>query len=123
MPPATFTVAGGLPFAHLMHHSDYDSYYLPIAFPEVLVPDPRLGAACGWIGSAYALREECGELAERLELPGDLDLRELDLMRGWTTDSITRTGWERFLGECFVCKALLTGAEISIRSGCALSFG
>jgi hypothetical protein len=123
VPLPTFMVAGGLPFAHLMHHSDYDGYYLPISFPEVLVPHPRRDTASRYVGSASVLRKECEELAERLGLPGDIELQELAQMRQHTPALAIRTGWERYLEECFVCKALLTGAEISIGSACALRFG
>jgi len=123
-PPLQYTVVGGLPFSHLMHQSDCDGYYLPAPFPQVLVPDdPALTAYGGRIASSYALREECGELAERLRFPRQIALRALDEMRSRAGEYAHRPGWERYVVECFVCQALLTAAEISIRSGCALRFG
>jgi hypothetical protein len=116
VPAGSFNVTSPRPFSHLMDHTDYDGCYLPIPFAEVLV------VSDGWIGSSYALRDECRELAGQLGLPGDTDLGELDRMRYQYPEIIRRPGWERFAGECFVCKALMTAAEISIQSGCALVF-
>ena len=75
-----------------------------------------------WVGSSYALRDECRELAAQLRLPDDADLGELDRIREQYPEILKRPGWERYVGECFVCKALLTAAEISIQSGCAVVF-
>ena len=75
------------------------------------------------IGSSYALQRECADLAHRLRLPLDVGLEALDQLRLRADQLVNVTGWERFALECFVCKALMTGAQISMRSGCALSFG
>jgi hypothetical protein len=122
VPPQAYRVVRGRPFSHLMDHADYGGYYLPIQFPEVLDPAPELGAPGGWIGSAYGLKEECRELAKQLQMPTDADLGELDQLRAEYPEIITRPGWKRYVGECFVCLALLTAAEISITSGCAIVF-
>ncbi len=121
LPPAR----SASPFAHLMHHTADFGYYLPIRFSEVIVsylPGSEWAEPIG-IGSAYALRQECAELAHRLQLPPDIALEALDQLRLRADELVNTIGWERFALECFVCKALMTGAEISIRSGCALSFG
>jgi hypothetical protein len=116
-------VEGGLRFSHLMHQSDCAGYYLPIPFPEILVPqDASLTAYGGRIGSSYALREECQELAGQLRLPPDVELQELDRMRARAEEYLDQPGWERYAVECFVCQALLIAAERSIQSGCALVF-
>jgi hypothetical protein len=75
------------------------------------------------IGSSYALRQECLHLAERLGLPPEIGMEELDRLRRQDDGHIVGSGWRAFAMEGFVCKALLTGEEISIRSGYALSFG
>jgi hypothetical protein len=115
----------GSPFAHLMHHTAELGYYLPTRFPEVIVsylPGSEWEEPIG-IGSSYALQQECMELARRLQIPTDVGLEALDQLRLRADELVNATGWERFALECFVCKALMTGAEISIRSGCALTFG
>ena len=108
-----------------MHHTAEFGYYLPISFPELIVaylPASEWEEPIG-IGSTYALHQECAELAHRLRLPADVELEELDQLRLRADKLVDQTGWERFALECFVCKALMTGAQISMRSGCALSFG
>jgi hypothetical protein len=115
----------GSPYAHLMHHVAEFGYYLPIAFPEIIVVYPPKS---GWaepigIGSSYSLQQECAELAARLEFPPEIELQELDRLRRQATEVDNQSGWQRYALECFVCKALLVGAELSIRSGCALTFG
>lgn len=125
--PGSSIRRSGAPFAHLMQHQYAAAfgYYLPVEFAEVIValepltewPDP-VG-----VGSCYALHRECATLAKHLQFPPDIPIEELDQLRRREEDPTARTGWERFALECFVCKALLTGAEISLRSGCALTFG
>jgi hypothetical protein len=124
-PPSSFVSRLGSPFAHLMHHPAEFGDYLPLPFDELVVAHPPLSDWCEptGIGSSYALQRECLVLAEHLQFPSDIPLEELDRLRLRAEELLDEPGWERFALECFVCKALLTGAEISIRSGCALTFG
>jgi len=123
-PPSHYMVEGGLPFSHLMHQSDDGGDYVPIPFPEVLVPqDLRFTVYGDRVGSSYALQEECRELAEELQFPRDLELPELERIRDRAGEYLDQHGWERYAVESHVCQALLMGAERSIRSGCALRFG
>lgn len=113
------------PFAHLMYHEAEFGYFLPRPLQEMLIAYPPLHDWCEpvGIGSSHALHQECLQLAERLGLPAEIELEELDQLRRQDDGVVTGSGWRAFALECFVCKALLTGAEISIRSGCALHFG
>jgi hypothetical protein len=123
-PPSHYMVEGGLPFSHLMHQSDDGGDYVPIPFPEVLVPQDLCFTVFGdRVGSSYALREECRELAEQLRFPRDLELPELERIRDRAGEYLDQPGWERYAVESHVCQALLIAAERSIRSGCALRFG
>lgn len=115
----------GAPFAHLMQPMAEFGYYLPAPLSEVIVsylPMSEWDEPIG-IGSSSALQQECAELARCLQLPADVSLEALHQFRLRADELVNESGWERFSLECFVCKALMTGAELSIRSGCALSFG
>lgn len=114
----------GAPFAHLMHHVAPLGDYVPIPFDELIVVYPTQGR---WeepegIGSSHRLLAECQELAQRLQYPVDMELRELDQLRR-DEGFIRHTDWRRYALECFVCQALIVGARLSIESGCALRFG
>lgn len=50
--------------SHLICHSDFDGYYVPIDF-ETVIFDQRSG---GWLGSSVRLRKELEELAEKLKI-------------------------------------------------------
>ncbi|MEM9538104.1 MAG: hypothetical protein AAGA60_01185 [Cyanobacteria bacterium P01_E01_bin.42] len=54
-----------IPSLHLMYHSDYNGYYIPIDFPEVLeIPD--IDDSC--VGSSIRLLEELKEIAPYLDI-------------------------------------------------------
>jgi hypothetical protein len=57
------------PYDHLIMHSDAEGYYLPQRFAQVLIAGDQ---AFGWVGSSYALADECERLAVALKLPREL---------------------------------------------------
>jgi hypothetical protein len=115
-------VIEGPGFEHLVWHSDCTGYYLPVSFPQVIVlpKDPRWDwRPCGpWLGSVPMLLRECEQLAEALQYPRSLHPEDI---RRFTPDP-TAPDWRRYAVEAFVCQALITACEASIRSGCALAF-
>jgi hypothetical protein len=117
-PPAVKRVAGP-DFTHLMWHSAASGYYLPVPFPEVLVPprkpDDEWASA---VGSSQRLLRECELLAVALGYPRDL---EVDALRAVEPEPEGR-GWKRYAIESFMCRALIEGCRVSIRSGSALVF-
>ncbi|KPQ38783.1 MAG: hypothetical protein HLUCCO16_11235 [Phormidium sp. OSCR] len=50
--------------SHLICHSDFDGYYIPIDF-ELVIQDRELG---GWLGSSIRLHEELKKIAAKLNL-------------------------------------------------------
>jgi len=113
------------PFAHLMHHEADQGYYLPIPFSEVIVTYEEIHDWCEpiAIGSCHTLLEECRQLARHLDFPPDLELKEMEKLARRAEDLLDQPGWERFAFECFICKALMVGAELSLQTGCVLQFG
>ncbi len=62
--------------SHLICHSDFDGYYIPIDFNKVIY-EPEV---CGWLGSSFRLCQELTEIAKRLNFElGEYtsDLRKL----------------------------------------------
>lgn len=62
------------PFAHLVLHSDTAGYYIPLAFPDPVMPNKLDGETDDiWpVGSVPQLQAELLELAQVLGLPDDM---------------------------------------------------
>jgi len=62
------------PFAHLVLHSDTAGYYIPLDFPDPIMPNKLDGETDDiWpVGSVQRLQAELMELAQVLELPDDM---------------------------------------------------
>ena len=114
--------AAGMPFQHLIVHGDAEGYYLPVEFEEVLIPDASLEIAGGMIGSSHALLKECRELAEALELPGDLSVDDERLWDAADEQGGGETKWERYGVESFTCLRLMRACEVSVETGAAVVF-
>lgn len=114
--------AAGMPFQHLIVHGDAEGYYVPVEFEEVLIPDASLEIAGGMIGSSHALLKECRELAEALELPGDLSADDERLWDAAETQGEGETKWERYGVESFTCLRLMRACEVSVETGAAVVF-
>ncbi|UPT63743.1 MAG: hypothetical protein M0D54_04135 [Hyphomonadaceae bacterium JAD_PAG50586_4] len=67
--PGDFARSSERKFDHVYMHSDAEGYYVPQRFDRVLIAN---GEAYGWVGSCYALAEECERLASALTLPQEL---------------------------------------------------
>ena len=114
--------ATGIPFQHLIVHSDAEGFYLPVEFEDVLIPDASLEIAGGMIGSSHALLRECRELAQALELPGDLAADVEALWAAAETQGEGETKWERYGVESFTCFNLIRACEASVETGAAVVF-
>jgi len=110
-------------FQHLIQHSDADGFYLPLAFHDVIFPDPALHVDGEAIGSVPMLLEECTQLAEVLALPLDLDPESEAVQDAADWQGKGETTWQRYGVESFTCLALYRACQISLESGCAIVFG
>ena len=121
---ASFTQgkASGMPFQHLIVHSDAEGYYLPVEFDDVIIPDASLEIAGGMLGSSHALLGECRELARQLELPEGLSVDDEAVWRAVDDQGEGEAKWERYGIETYVCLALIRACEASIETGAAVVF-
>jgi hypothetical protein len=105
-------------FPHLIDHSDAEGYYLPIDFPEPLVPTGKLEVPGGFVGSSVRLLDECQRLAALLELPPDADPESSEF------DEPTESGplWQRHAIASYVCLQLIAGARASVNARAAMVF-
>jgi hypothetical protein len=115
--------AAGMPFQHLVVHSDAEGFYLPVEFEGVIVTDPSLEIAGGVIGSSHALLRECRELARALELPEDLSAEDEAVWAAAETQGEGDAKWERYGVESFTCLQLIRACEASVELGAAVVFG
>lgn len=117
--PPTFP---GNTFAHVVHHSDAEGFYLPIDFAFPLVPDPELKVPGAIVGSSLRLLRECEQLAEALALPTDLDPESSDFDELLVDPPREGPVWRRQAVASYVCLQLLAGCRASIRTGAAIVF-
>ncbi len=112
------TFADSSPFRseHLIFHSDYGGFYLPLRFHTVIEPAASLGIEGGTLGSSYMLREECQRIAAVLDLPLDQGL----VWEGeaeWTPPQAANARsavWQRYLPEARTCWLLSNACHVSI---------
>jgi hypothetical protein len=109
-------------FQHLIHHSDADGFYLPLAFQDVILPSPALRVAGEMLGSSVALLEECSELAKTLELPLDLDPESDEVQNAADWQGQGDTKWQHYGVESLTCLALYRACQVSLGSGYAIVF-
>lgn len=107
------------PFDHLVHHSDCEGYYVPVAFDEVIV-DERL--AGGHLGSSVRLLDEARRIAAALGLPADLDLEVSDVFDAEDAETPAAEVWRRHGIESYICLQIIAAAEHSIATGAAIAF-
>lgn len=109
-------------YSHLLYHSDFSGYYVPVVFPEPFyVPGKEGMEDIGYLGSSYVLKEECERLAVALNIPLDLHPDTLwdKTARPWELSM----PWTEHVAETYACVNLLHACRVSIESGCAISFG
>lgn len=115
-PPKTRT------FDHLMQHSDAEGFYLPLDFPDVLIPDEELEIPGQLVGSAVRLKRECERLASELKLPLDLDPEAEEVWEATETQGEGETHWQRYAIESFTCLRLYAACKYSLHTGAAVVF-
>jgi hypothetical protein len=108
-------------FDHLVFHSDADGMYLPIAFDDVVIGAGEDGMGFA-VGSSYALRRECQELADWLELPLDFDPEASEVWAAADSAPTVGAKWKRYGVESFCCLRLHRASSRSIDQGMALVF-
>lgn len=112
----------GLPFQHLMLHSDAEGYYVPQDFKKVLFPDPRLKIAGGTVGSSQRLLAECTYLAKAIELPLDISEEAKEVWDAADQPGAGPARWQKFGIEAFGCIRLIRACQFSIKTGVALVY-
>lgn len=133
--PGDFARPSQRRFDHLIMHSDAEGYYIPQRFERVLIAGDQ---AYGWIGSSYALLEECERLAAALQLPASLLADGEDLEFGNAIDAAQKsrggllTGlfkpkrdnalWRTHPIAAMLCAKLHNAASHSLRTGAAVVF-
>lgn len=133
----TFARASSRRFDHLILHDDAEGLYVPQRFDRVIIAGDQ---AYGWIGSSYALIEECERLASALGLPAHLFADGEDetfieaieaerkaaqpslvarLFRRAKTDGAT---WRAHPIAAMMCAKLHNMASLSVRTGSLMVF-
>ncbi len=108
-----------LRFQHLLIHSDAEGFYLPVDFGDVIQDKVIFGGA---VGSSHQLLNECKFLADKLELPLDMNHESEAL---WDAADNPESGhklWQRYGVESFTCLRLIRASEESIKLGSAIVF-
>lgn len=110
-------------FQHLLQHSDIDGYYLPIDFKEVIYLPEGSEIAGGILGSSNALLAECKELAQKLQLPEDIDPDGDEIWEAAEKQSVDdEVFWKRYGVESFTCIRLMHAARVSVETRSAMIF-
>lgn len=113
----------GLPFQHLMLHSDAEGYYVPEDFPRVIDPGNRYFKAVGGpIGSTQRLLAECEQIANHLQLPLSLDPESSDVWQAADEPGKGDRRWQHYGIESFSCLRLVHACKHSIETGAAIVF-
>lgn len=107
------------PFDHLIYHSDWDGFYVPVDFAQVIV-DENVGGYL--LGSSVRLLEETRRVAGILGLPEDLDPYSEEVIEACFADVPATRGWQRYGIESHTCLQLIGAAEHSVRTGAAITF-
>lgn len=107
------------PFDHLIYHSDWDGFYVPVDFAQVIVDENVDGY---FLGSSVRLLEETRRVAGILGLPEDLDPYSEEVIEACFADAPAARGWQRYGIESHTCLQLISAAEHSVRTGAAIGF-
>ena len=104
-------------FSHLMIHADFEGYYLPVDFQQVIFAD----VSGIMIGSSQRLLDELAFLADKIHLPLDTDEEEIwQLLDSTPVESDLL--WKQYRREAFGIYQLYRGASASIEKKSALVF-
>jgi hypothetical protein len=108
-------------FDHLCWHSDFEGFYLPADFSDVIVPrDELFDGVGGYIGSSRNLQIDCEWVAQVIGLPLHLDPNG-KLFRD-TVQGERGEGWWMYPRECEMCLKLYIAAQASLELGAAIVF-
>lgn len=108
-----------LQFRHLLLHSDAEGFYLPLDFEEIIQDSEVFG---GTVGSSHQLLHECKVIAEKLELPLDMDHEAEELWDAASEPGRGEEKWQQYGVESFTCLRLIRACEVSIQQGAAIAF-
>lgn len=109
---------------HLLEHSGYDGYFLPMDFEHILIDDECQLSSC------VKIREICLEVARYLELP--VPLNEMDIDYSGEGDEIHEMfgkhrekggKWTEHEIEALLCIVLYQGATVALKTGEIMAFG
>jgi len=134
--PGDFARPSQRRYDHLIMHSDAEGYYIPQRFERVLIAGDQ---AYGWVGSSYALLDECERLAAALQVPASLLADGEDMEFGNAIDAAQKPSkgglfaslfkpkrddalWRTHPIAAMMCAKLHNAATHSIRTGAAVVF-
>lgn len=116
----------GLKYIHLICHSDAEGYYVPVDFPNPLIPKAQRSETQHlWpLGSTQRLQREVAELLQALDVPPQLSLSSAELdealeVKGSPNDPL----WRIHPIATYSGLVLADACAVSIRTGAAISFG
>jgi hypothetical protein len=110
-------------FDHLMYHSDYQGYYVPIDFYEPLYPSGELfDQLGGQIGSTQGLLRDCEEVAKMIGLPTYLDADSKCFFDAVASAAKLGQGWWRYPTECERCLKMIAACRKSLEWGSIIEF-
>jgi hypothetical protein len=107
------------PSQHLVFHNPRYGYWLPVDFPDVILPDETLGVG-NIVGSSVRLLAECERLAQLLDLPLDMhpDDKRMDIV--FDHPGIGAIGWTRYGIESRNLLVLYRACRKSVELGAAI---
>jgi hypothetical protein len=111
-------------FQHLLWHSDCEGFYLPRAFPDVIIDEatPQREGLGTMVGSAASLLEECQILAGLIDLPATIDPEDDQLWEAAESPSTDGPLWTRYGVEAFGLARLIQGCELALKHNAVLMF-
>ena len=115
-------IGDGLPYQHLIVHSDAEGYYVPQDFQRVIFSAVNLKIPGAMIGSVPQLLEECRALAKLLEIPDGLDAESDEMLEAAENPRSGAIQWQRYGIESFSCIRLLAACQASLNTGAAIVF-
>jgi hypothetical protein len=107
------------PFQHLIFHNPKYGFWVPVDFPDVIMPEKEVGVG-NFVGSSVRLLQECVRLAEILEMPLTLEPDDKRLWHLVDHPGKGRAPWERYSIESFNLVRLYHACRQSLELGAAL---
>jgi hypothetical protein len=107
------------PFQHLIFHNPQYGFWVPVDFPDVVMPEEGMGVG-NFIGSSVRLLEECERLAKLLELPLTMSPNDKCIWLVVDHPGKGRLPWQRYGIESFNLLRLYHGCRKSLELGAAL---